>query len=64
MALLGIVVAFMLAASSRGCASWLSPDLDGFGVLDLTRLIAPLIGIAAFGLSLWATPQLARLRGS
>jgi hypothetical protein len=63
-ALLGIVVAFMLAASSPGCASWLSPDFDGCGVLDLSRLVAPLVGLAAFALSLWATPQLSRLRGT
>jgi hypothetical protein len=61
-ALLGIVAAVLLAASSPGCASWLSPDFDGCTLLDMRRLVAPAVGVAAFALLLWATPQLARPR--
>lgn len=58
--LLGIIVAGVLAAGCVGCGSWLVPNLSGCEAFSPLRLGPPLIGIAAFGLSLWLMPHLPR----
>jgi hypothetical protein len=59
-ALLGLVVAGVVALASFGCGAWLAPNVAGCSALDPLRLVPPLAGIVAFTLSLWAIPHLAR----
>jgi hypothetical protein len=57
-ALVGVIVAGVAAAASIGCGTWLTPNLAGCAEFAPVRLVAPLVALVAFCLSLWATPHL------
>jgi len=57
-ALLGVVVAAVAAATSVGCGTWLTPNLTGCSEFAPARLVTPVVSLAAFCLCLWALPHL------
>lgn len=61
-ALLGLVVAAVVAVASFGCGTWLTPNLAGCGGFNPVRLVAPVAGFATFAMSLWAMPHLSKNR--
>jgi hypothetical protein len=58
-ALLGLVVAGVVALASLGCGAWLSPNLAVCSGLDPVALVPPLAAMIAFAIGLWAMPHLA-----
>ena len=62
-ALLGLVVAGVMAVALPGCGTWLTPNLADCGGLDAIALVTTLAAVLTFGLSLWAGPHLAATAG-
>ncbi|MGH2402610.1 MAG: hypothetical protein ACRDE6_07845, partial [Candidatus Limnocylindria bacterium] len=58
-ALLGLVVAGVVALASLGCGAWLSPNLAGCSGLDPVALVPPVAAVIACAIALWAMPHLA-----
>ncbi|HEX7195633.1 MAG TPA: hypothetical protein VF364_02230 [Candidatus Limnocylindria bacterium] len=58
-ALLGLVVAGVVALASLGCGAWLSPNMTGCSGIDPVALVPPLATVIAFAIALWSVPHLA-----
>ena len=57
---LGLVVSMLATAAAMSCGTWLTPDLAGCDPVGPMNVIPPLACVAAFGITLWATPRLPR----
>lgn len=58
-ALLGLVVAGVMAVALPGCGTWLTPNFADCAGLDAAALATSLAAVVTFGISLWAIPHLA-----
>ncbi|MGH2444854.1 MAG: hypothetical protein ACRDGD_02260 [Candidatus Limnocylindria bacterium] len=62
-AMLGIVVAAVLAIGGSACGSWLLPTLESCPPFSPLTLVIPVVSVVVFGIGLWATPRLVREPG-
>ena len=57
-ALLGLVIAGVMAVAVPGCGTWLTPDIADCAGLDVFALVTALTAVVTFAFSLWAVPHL------
>ncbi|MEO7295012.1 MAG: hypothetical protein ABIZ57_02625 [Candidatus Limnocylindria bacterium] len=57
-ALLGLVIAGVMAVAVPGCGTWLTPNIADCAGIDVFALVTALTAVVTFAFSLWAVPHL------